>query len=205
MKSQDTPLRRGPKPRPHVRDTLIQAGTRMLHDAGYSATGIKEIVDAASVPKGSFYNHFESKEAFGKEVVDSYFGQGLGELRAHFENADVPPLERLRSYFDQRARGFQAMGYVRGCLLGNLTLEVADHSAPIRDSIAAHFRTWGRLFESCIAEAQRTGAIRNRLPASVLAQFVLNSWEGALLRMRADKNDAPLKEFVDVVFSSVLV
>lgn len=176
----------------------------MLHEAGYAATGIKEIVDAAEVPKGSFYNHFESKEAFGKEVVDFYFGQGLTELRALFENNDVPPLVRLRTYFDQRLQGFQATGYVRGCLLGNLSLEVADHSALIRDSLATHFRTWSGLFETCIAEAQKTGAISNRQPASLLAQFILNSWEGALLRMRADKSDAPLREFIDVVFSSLL-
>lgn len=177
----------------------------MLHEAGYAATGIKEIVDAAEVPKGSFYNHFESKEAFVKEVVDFYFGRGLVELRALFENNDVPPLVRLRTYFDQRLQGFQATGYVRGCLLGNLSLEVADHSALIRDSLATHFRTWSGLFEACIAEAQKTGAISNRQPASLLAQFILNSWEGALLRMRADKSDAPLKEFVEVVFSSLLV
>lgn len=177
----------------------------MLHEAGYAATGIKEIVDAAEVPKGSFYNHFESKEAFVKEVVDFYFGRGLVELRALFENKDVPPLARLRTYFDQRLQSFQATGYVRGCLMGNLSLEVADHSELIRDSLATHFRTWSGLFEVCIAEAQKSGAISNRLPASLLAQFILNSWEGALLRMRADKSDAPLKEFVEVVFSSLLV
>lgn len=177
----------------------------MLHETGYAATGIKEIVDEAEVPKGSFYNHFESKEAFGKEVVDFYFDQGLTELRALFENEAVPPLARLRTYFDRRLQSFQATGYVRGCLLGNLSLEVADHSALIRDSLATHFKTWSGLFEACIAEAQKTGAISNGLPASLLAQFLLNSWEGALLRMRADKSDVPLREFINVVFSSLLV
>lgn len=177
----------------------------MLHETGYAATGIKDIVDAAEVPKGSFYNHFESKENFGKEVVDYYFDSGLADLRARLENGDIPPLERLRTYFDDRIRGFQATGYVRGCMLGNLSLEVADHSVCIRERLAAHFRTWSGLFEACIAEAQKTGAIDNRLPAPVLAQFLLNSWEGALLRMRVVKNDAPLKEFVEVVFGSILV
>ncbi|NWK80358.1 TetR/AcrR family transcriptional regulator [Aquitalea sp. LB_tupeE] len=205
MESSSTPARRGPKPKPHTRDNLIRAGVRMFHDAGYSATGIKEITDAVEVPKGSFYNHFESKEDFGREVADFYFGKGLVDLRAFFENEEIPPLERLKTYFDQRIQGFQSSGYVRGCLLGNLSLEVADHSQLIRDSLATHFRTWSRLFETCIADAQKSGAIHNRLPASVLAQFVLNSWEGAILRMRADKSDAPLKEFVEVVFSSLLV
>lgn len=205
MRAQAKEVRRGPKPNPNTRDNLIRVGVRMLHESGYTATGIKEIVDAAEVPKGSFYNHFESKEAFGKEVVDFYFGSGLVELRALLENGDIPPLQRLRNYFDERIRTFQETGYVRGCLMGNLSLEIADHSTSIRDSLAAHFQTWSGLFEACIAEAQETGAIASRQPASLLAQFLLNSWEGALLRMRAEKSDVPLREFTEVVFGSLLV
>jgi TetR/AcrR family transcriptional repressor of nem operon len=203
--SQAVPRKRGPKPKPHTRDNLLHAGVRIFHELGYAAAGIKEIVNAAEVPKGTFYNHFESKEAFGKEVVDFYFGQNLPEMRASLENDKIPPLVRLRNYFELAAQGFQSTGYKRGCLLGNLSLEVADHSVLIRDSLAAHFRTWGRLFEACIAQAQKDGAISSRQPASLLAQFVLNSWEGALLRMRADRNTAPLNEFIDVVFKSVLI
>ena len=205
MRAQAKEVRRGPKPNPNTRDNLIRVGVCMLHESGYTATGIKEIVDAADVPKGSFYNHFESKEAFGKEVVDFYFGSGLVELRALLENGDIPPLQRLQNYFDERTRAFQETGYVRGCLMGNLSLEIADHSASIRDSLAAHFQTWSGLFEACIAEAQEAGAIASRQPASLLAQFLLNSWEGALLRMRAEKSDVPLREFTEVVFGSLLV
>ena len=205
IESRAAATRRGPKPKPDTRNNLIRVGVRMLHESGYTATGIKDVVDAAEVPKGSFYNHFESKEAFGKEVVDYYFGSGLAGLRALLGNPSLPPLERLRTYFDERTRGFEAAGYVRGCLMGNLSLEVADQSAPIRDRLAVHFRTWSGLIEECIAEAQKTGAIRNRLPAQVLAQFLVNSWEGALLRMRVEKSDAPLKEFTEVVFGSLLV
>jgi TetR/AcrR family transcriptional repressor of nem operon len=177
----------------------------MFHESGYTATGIKEIVDAAEVPKGSFYNHFESKEAFGREVVDAYFNSGLVELRPLLENGDMPPLQRLRMYFEEMTRRFREAGYLQGCLMGNLTLEVADHSTSIRETLAEHFQTWSALFEACIAEAQETGAIASRQSPSVLAQFLLNSWEGALLRMRAEKNDKPLREFAEVVFGSILV
>ncbi|MBN3789182.1 TetR/AcrR family transcriptional regulator [Burkholderia sp. Ac-20353] len=204
MESKTTAARRGPRPNPHTRSDLLRAGLRLLHDSGYAATGVKEIVDAAEVPKGSFYNHFESKEDFGKEVVDAYFERGLGELRALLTNESIPPLVRLHTYFDERIRGYRAGGYLRGCLMGNLSLEVADHSTVIRERLATHFKTWAALFEDCIAEAQATGAIGTRLPAPLLAQFILNSWEGALLRMRAEKSDAPLYEFTEVVFRSVL-
>ena len=205
MESQATVVRRGPRPKVHTRGDLLRAGTEMFHERGYTATGVKDIVDAADVPKGSFYSHFASKEAFGKEVVDSYFDSGLEDLHALLANDLAPPLERLRTYFEERILGYRATGYVRGCMLGNLSLEIADHSMLIRGRLAEHFRTWSGFFADCIAEAQRTGAVRNQLPASVLAEFVLNSWEGALLRMRAEKNGRPLVDFTEVVFGSILV
>ena len=205
VQSQPTVSRRGPEPNPDTRNNLIRVGVRMFHEAGYAATGIKDIVDAAEVPKGSFYNHFQSKEAFGKEAVDFYFGSGLAALRELLSNSSIPPLDRLRTFFEARIRGYRANGYTRGCMMGNLSAEIADHSAPIRGQLAVHFRTWGDLFETCIAEAQTTGATSNRLPAPMLAQFLLNSWEGALLRMRVEKSDVPLKEFIEVVFGSLLV
>jgi len=205
MESQAKTARRGPKPRPHVRENLVRIGVQMLHESGYTGTGVKDIVDAAEVPKGSFYNYFESKEAFGKEVVDSYFDNGLVELQALLCNKDIPPLERLQTFFAERTHRFKLAGYVRGCMLGNLSLEVADQIPAIRERLAEHFKTWGNLFEDCISEAQSKGAIASQLPAPLLARFLLNSWEGALIRMRAEKSDAPLNDFSKIVFGSLLV
>ncbi|WP_241048490.1 TetR/AcrR family transcriptional regulator [Achromobacter xylosoxidans] len=177
----------------------------LLHSEGYNATGIKEIVDAAGVPKGSFYNHFESKEAFGAEVVNSYFSSGWPELERLLTNPEMPPLARLRTYFISRRDIFGAGEFTRGCMLGNMSLEVADHSEQVRDRLAVHFETWAELLERCIVEAKLTGAIKNPANPAALARFVLNSWEGALLRMRVDKSTAPLDDFIEIVFSFVLV
>ncbi|PAU88802.1 TetR family transcriptional regulator [Pseudomonas sp. WN033] len=204
MQSQTPPARRGPKPNPDTRKNLIRVGMRMFHEAGYAATGLKDVVSGAKVPKGSFYNHFESKETFGKEVIDFYFDSGLVLIREILTDSNSPPLARLKHYFDDRIDAFKTNGFVRGCLMGNLSLEIADHSEAIRDTIATHFETWSGLIADCIAEAQKSGAISNSLAAPLLAQFILNSWEGALLRMRTEKTDRPLTEFREVVFGSLL-
>lgn len=205
MTNSSSPARRGPKPNLSTRDNLIRAGLRGFSERGYNATGIKDIVDGAAVPKGSFYNHFEGKERFAEEVVDLYFGRGLANMSALLSDAGVPPMDRLRTYFELRTESFRSAGFTGGCLLGNFSLEIADHSPAIRDRIAAHFRTWAGLFEACISEAQASGAITVTLPAGQLANFLLNGWEGALIRMRAEKSDAPLKDFTDVVFGALLV
>ncbi len=203
MKSQPA-AKRGPKPNPDTRNNLVQAGLRMIHSEGYAATGIQSVVESVDVPKGSFYNHFASKEAFAAEVTDAYFDRNEGKLHDVLGNADITPLARLESYFDDRIEAFRAAGFTRGCLLGNLSAEVADHSALMRERLVVHFAAWSHYFEICIAEAQAQGTVGNDLPAALLGRFLLNSWEGALLRMRAEKNEAPLIEFKRAVFGKLL-
>lgn len=139
-----------------------------------------------------------------QQVVDTYFESGLNELQALLCNENIPPLERLRSYFALRMSAFSAVHFTRGCMLGNLSLEIADHSDTLRSRLCIHFQTWSGLFEQCIAQAQENGTIKTALPARQLAEFLLNSWEGALLRMKAEKSDAPLHDFIKVVFHTIL-
>jgi len=201
---KNSPGRRGHKPKPDTRRKLVQAGLQIMHAGGYAAAGIQSIVERVDVPKGSFYNHFPSKEAFAAEVIDAYFERAEERLRAIFGQFTIPPLERLEAYFDELIAAFRATAFARGCLLGNVSAEVADHSAPMRERLVEHFATWGNYFEACIAEGQRGGAIGAQLPAPVLARFILNSWEGALLRMRAEQSDVPLREFKEIVFGKLL-
>lgn len=197
-------VRRGPKPKPDTRDNLIQAGLRTIHADGFAATGIQSIVEKAHLPKGSFYNHFPSKEAFGAEVIEAYSNLGQEKLRAFLENADVAPLDRLKAYFDDRIKALGQNNYARGCLLGNFSAEAADHSALIRVRLHRQWDAWSAVFESCIAQAQRDGTIDDRMAPALLARFLFNSWEGALLRMRVEKTGAALAEFKDVVFGTLL-
>jgi TetR/AcrR family transcriptional repressor of nem operon len=204
MKNQPA-ARRGPKPNTDTRSNLIQVGLKMVHQEGYNATGIQSIVEGAGVPKGSFYNHFTSKEAFGAEVIDAYFDRSEANLRAVLCNPDVAPMVRLEAYFDDRIEAFRTLRFTKGCLLGNFSAEAADHSALLRAHLVTQFGAWSHFFESCIAEAQEQGAISNQFPAALLGRFLLNGWEGALLRMRVEKSEAPLMEFKEVVFGKLLI
>ena len=202
MKSH--PAKRGPKPKPDTRQNLVRAGLRMIHAEGFAATGIQGIVEGADVPKGSFYNYFASKEAFGAEVIDEYSERGQSRLRDFLCNPAMAPLARLETYFDDRIAAFRASNYARGCLMGNFSAEAADHSTLIREHLARHFNAWSAIFERCISEAQELGTVSHQLSAASLANFILNSWEGALLRMRVEQSDVALVEFKKMIFGRIL-
>ena len=55
-----------------------------------------------------------------------------------------------------------------------------------------------------IKQAQEAGDIASDLDAQTLARFIANSWQGALIRMKAQKSNTALKDFDTVVFDGLL-
>ena len=190
-------------PRPSMRDQLIASGLETLHREGFNGSAVQDITDAAGVPKGSFYNYFESKEALALEVIDR-FGTGRTALAGVLSDESISPVERLRRYFASVVTGYAGHNYERGCLLGNFSTELADESRVIRDRLSSNFAAWSRRIEICIRDGQKAGEISRDMDPRVLADFLLNSLEGAILRTRVEKDSSPLDHFMTLVFSRVL-
>src|SRR5580658_361126 len=100
------------------REQLLNAGVAALHSKGFNGCCVQEITDAAGVPKGSFYNYFESKEAFSVEVLEHYWEEGAQKNLAVLSDESIPALTRLKTYFSQRAAVHHAGHYERGCIIG---------------------------------------------------------------------------------------
>jgi TetR/AcrR family transcriptional repressor of nem operon len=74
----------------------------------------------------------------------------------------------------------------------------------IRDSLGAVYKRWTADIAAAIAEAQKTGAIKNKTKADEIAAFLLDSFEGALLRSRVEKSRSSFDRFMDVTFNKIL-
>ena len=188
----------------NVRERLLDAGLETLHRWGFNGCGVQEITEAAGVPKGSFYNHFESKEALGAAVVDRYWQQRADTSLRILDDAKVRPCERLRRYFAAMAANMAKRGYTGGCLIGNLGAELSDQSRLVSDRLEAVFASWTEAVENCIQDGQREGDIPTDCDATVLASFLINAWEGAILRAKVEKNGTPFEEFDQIVFGKLL-
>lgn len=189
--------------KPNVREQLLVAGLETLHARGFNATGVQDIVDAAGVPKGSFYNHFASKDALGAEVVQLYAAKAEARLRL-LQDSSMPPLVRLRTYFEALNQLGVASGYAHGCLLGNFSTELSAQSPAIRDCLRKVFTDWTAAVAVVIAEAQGAGDVPKIIAAAPLAGFLIDAWEGAVMRSKVERSRAPLDAFLTVAFSKIL-
>jgi TetR/AcrR family transcriptional regulator, transcriptional repressor for nem operon len=187
-----------------TRERLIEIGLERIHKIGYAATGVKEILDLAGVPKGSFYHYFPSKEAFAREVLQRYAAKEAHRWETILGDDKLPPLKRLRKYFDELISVYGQKGAISGCLLGKMSVEVAEHSPAIQSLLRSGFDNWQQAIAAVLRLAIERGDLPRSTKADELASFLLNSYEGALVRSQAEKSDQPLETFMRFAFKVLL-
>ncbi|BEP14728.1 TetR/AcrR family transcriptional regulator [Acidothermaceae bacterium B102] len=179
--------------RANVRDQLVDAAMTRFRDHGFNATGVKDITDLAGVPKGSFYNHFTSKESLGAEMVRVYGSQQSVADRS------LAPLDRLRADFRAKADAIAAGAFARGCLYGDFGNELAAQSEPIRVEVEAGLEAWSAAVTALLREARTAGSLHSSLDDAALGRFVVAAWQGSVLRAKVAQDRGPLDDFFTVL------
>ena len=191
-------------PKPSHREKLLHVGMQVVHERGFGGASVRDIVQAAGVPQGSFTNHFTSKEAFGLEVIDLYFANACELMRRTLRNDELPPLQRLRAFIDNGNDTGDDAGVKNGCLFGNFTAEANDVGEAIRLRIVDAFGEVQASVAYCLRAAVRAGEIAATTDCDQLAAFIVASLQGARLLAKAQRSPVPVERFKQVLFSSVL-
>ena len=186
------------------RDRILDAGLQTVHRLGFGGASVRDIVEAAGVPQGSFTNHFASKEAFGLEILDIYFVRNSEMLGQTLRNAELTPLLRLRAYL--RANHARAVreGVEHGCLFGNMMGEAIDHSEPIRLRLLEIVGEMRRALAACLTAAIKAGELPKTVDSTQVADFIVSGLQGAMLLAKAQRSMVPIERFEQLLFSMVL-
>ncbi len=209
MEMQGAKIRRRGRPPKRLnehsdtREMLLRAGVGILTEKGFCATGIDEILRGVGVPKGSFYHYFDSKEAFGAELIDRYGVYFALKLQRHFDDQSRSHLERLKAFVSDACSGMAKYGYLRGCLIGNLGQEMGALPPSYADKLRSVFVDWQERVARCLLAAQRAGEISANIDCEQGAVFFWIGWEGAVLRAKLERQPTALTIFSDVFFAGL--
>lgn len=176
------------------KENLLSQGVQLLMQQGYHGTGLKEILDAVQIPKGSFYNYFSSKESFAAEVIQHYINPFIGQLDSHLQNPELDGLTALKNYFNELIVELEKAEFKGGCLLGNLMGEICDTSDLCQKSLQLAVDRYRDLLATGLKKAQMEGSVRIDKSADDMADLLVNTWQGALLRMKIEQSAGPLKQ-----------
>ena len=189
--------------KPSHREKILTEGLKVVHERGFAGASVRDIVQAAGVPQGSFTNHFVSKEAFGLEIIDLYF-QGTRQMVSQtLLNDRLGPIARVLAYVDFHKGALQC-AVNKGCLFGNFTAESTEHSEPIRARLVEIYAWLSDIICNCLDEAITTGELPEGFNSRQVALFIVGSLQGAVLLAKAQRNTAALDSFSAVLTSSVL-
>lgn len=186
-----------------TRQHLLEQGMAMLLRQGYHALGIAVVLEATKTPKGSFYHHFKSKEDFGLQVIDLYMEGVHAGLDQCLGNKSLPPLQRVRRFFEATEKKYRDEGYL-GCLLGGLGQELSGISEVFRRKVEQCFSEIARRIAACLQEAIKQGDLPKKTNPQIMAELLVNCWEGAALRTRMRRDPAPLREMLDFYFRTAI-
>jgi TetR/AcrR family transcriptional repressor of nem operon len=185
-----------------VREKIVAVAAERFHALGYNACGVQEIVDAAGVPKGSFYNYFKAKELLAREVLNNYWAGAGMEILA---DKSIAPLERLRRHFQRIASRYKKFGFENGCLVAKFMHEVSDSTPLLRTDLSRQIARWTVLIAEAIREGQADRTISNSIDAETTARFLIESWGGVTGAMKLAVSRAPIDDFFSVAFGKLLL
>jgi TetR/AcrR family transcriptional repressor of nem operon len=183
---------------------LLDAGKRVFLERGYNNSGIETVLQATGVPKGSFYYYFQSKEDFGLQVLDRFAEDMRANFTRYQEESHLSPLQRLRHYFEDICVRLESQQCRNGCLVGNLSQEMADQSEAFRTRLEEIFEACRDRYAECLKRAQEAGEIPRDLDVAELSEFCLSSLQGAILRAKASRSTNPIRTFIKILFGTIL-
>ena len=187
-----------------TRQLLIETGMKLITEKGYHGVGLKEILDSAHIPKGSFYNYFPSKEAFGAAIVEVFAAQSAAQIRAALSDRRESADKRLRRFYQSLRDQHNARNSKGCCLIAKLGSEISELSPLIRSALKSACEQWLVLVAQCIRDGQIEGVFSSEIDSEALARFIHDAWEGALIRAQIEQSSAPLDNFLQHVFEHLL-
>jgi len=158
----------------------------LIWENSYGSTSVEAICQKAGVQKGSFYHFFDSKSALATEALEADWQAKRARLDEMF-SPQVPPLDRLRNYFDyvvdRQTAAHSKCGCVLGCPLLSLGCEVGTQDPVICAKVREILGRQLKYFETAIRDAHGEGSIVAP-DAGLKARFIYALLQGALTQAR---------------------
>ncbi|MDF1824816.1 MAG: TetR/AcrR family transcriptional regulator [Verrucomicrobiales bacterium] len=182
-----------------TKERILEAAEAIILEQSFHSVGLNQILSAVSVPKGSFYYYFKSKEQFGVEMLQHYANEAYSRRREFLHNTEINknPVERLLAFFLSVIERVHESGGKCPCLLQKLAAEVSNFSDPMREELAKGISKTIDLFKETLDEAVTEGSLPPNFDTTSESEFIMDYWAGAQQRAITVRNVAPLTTAVE--------
>ena len=167
-----------------MRARILDAAFGLFQSQGYAATSVHEITAIAGVTGGALHHHFPTKKALGLAVITERVAPALEETWLRPVRAATTAREGILQVMESVARELDAQGFVRGCPVNNLTIELAFAHEDYRAELGRLFELW----RTTVADRFRPGS-----DAESRAALVVATYSGAMALAKVEQSGEPLR------------
>jgi TetR/AcrR family transcriptional repressor of nem operon len=167
---------------------MLAEGERLFHLRGFRATTVNDILEAAGVPKGSFYHYFGSKAKFGATVIEDYTNAQIELFRSWADRDGLSIAERFGGYFDDMIRDFVSSDYSTSCLLSRFASDVAATDPGLRSKINESYARLYSAYVELLDVARERGELAAGADIAGRAATILALVQGAFVVGLANRN-----------------
>lgn len=181
------------------KERLLRAGMELFYENGFHGTSIDAVLATAGVPKGSFYHHFGSKDAFGQAVLKRYARYQAELFDKWYAKKNLSTADQLIGFYKDMSAIFVKSGFQNSCLLGKFSTEVAATSDVFRAQLAGQLTALKHQLALLLTAGQERGDIRTDRSAEELADTVLALVQGGFVLTLSTRDKNTLATLGDTV------
>lgn len=164
-----------------TREKLVSATVRLILHQGFAATTVDQICSEAGTTKGSFFHHFENKEAIGKAAVAWWGAFGTALYAEAWKDEGLDPLDHLHKMFDIMCGFTERENEVCTCVVGMMSQETAQSNPAIREKCEQQLDVWTENVAKMLTAAKRKHSPAVDFDPEEIAWYLNSLWQGSML------------------------
>ncbi|MDF7801221.1 TetR/AcrR family transcriptional regulator [Pontiellaceae bacterium B1224] len=182
-----------------TKERILEAAEELMQEKSFCSVGLKQLLDAVKVPKGSFYHYFESKEQFGIEMMRHYMEQASVHKRSFMldRERELDALKRLFQYLEGSITFMDSNPGKFPCLAIKLGNEVSEISEGMREELVKGFQDWISIYQEVLDDAVAAGQLPADLDTAAEAAMIQDHWAGAAQRAVIFRSSEPVRKTVE--------
>ncbi len=187
------------------KEDILDVGYDVLRRNGYHSVGINQVLKESGIPKGSFYNFFESKEDFARQVIERYGCSNLTWMQGFFEDSKRSPLESLKAFYAYMIKVNEEDAYSGGCLVNNMSMEIGRNNDLLASETNQQFIGWLNVLAAVAQKGQEQGEITKKYSPLELAEYLHAGFYGTLSRSKVTRSRVYMDTWYEMTFEFISV
>jgi AcrR family transcriptional regulator len=159
---------------------ILDAARRLISEHGFDNVSVDEIVKAAEVAKGSFYVHFESKDALAAILVSDY--TNMADINYKNFLTTVPDNKSVMDVLVLLAEAIADYLHA-GIGYENMRVLYKAHLAKTINTVPSfsYNRELYNIFNEILEKGVKSGELRDDIPVEILSRHLILAIRGITL------------------------